>query len=68
MNGLRQVLGQQELVKQLEDRGLFLGEKDCGMISISGLGRDDGVETREVALSCDTGLQLGLEVRKSHQL
>lgn len=68
MDGLRQVLGQQELVKQLEDCGLFLGEKDCGVTSVSGLGRDDGVKTREVALSCDTGLQPGLVVRKSYQL
>lgn len=55
-------------MKQLEDCGLFLGEKDCGVTSVSGLGRDDGVKTREVALSCDTGLQPGLVVRKSYQL
>lgn len=38
MAGLRQDLGQQELVEQLADGGLFNGEKDCGVTSAQWLG------------------------------
>lgn len=54
MDGLRQVLGHQALVKQSEDCGLFSGERDCGVTSTQWLGKDDEGKAREATLSCDT--------------